>query len=481
MDKKEKNAPVVWVVEDLVEMRGTHRAAATPKRNYLAYFVMALLIGGMVCMAISSDYDCDDVAQRDVFAMHLRKIARQKGLEATAVLLSYHRKSNMRAIVDVLFASGIFDDVIVWNNDVGSPIPEEYVRSPDERRMRVRVVEAEENLGTYNRYVACTMANTSVCYFQDDDWNTEGYIQNLYAAFLDNPSFVHAASNVFGLIYTTPNMAVIDEELGLKSSLSWIGCGAFALKSDAERHAELAREFLTPDIAPFQRGSEEWEHISHPDQPIFHADLAFTLFKNQIPVVFGQNIRNLDDVSEPISDGGAATRYLVALYDRIAERMKDSLQSASSPFVNEDGIFVAGSAPVTLCEDRPCGFLVQTQSGVTAVNGTHFQFANAVDGNHSTLFIAPGTLKQGDFYGVDWFIPRQTTTVHFQHPQELQASLRVELSDDGETWRAAPSALEATCQPHVCKYTLKQRYRAIRFVQSTPPRFTTAFQIQEIE
>ena len=59
---------------------------------------------------------------------------------------------------------------------------------------KVRVFNSPNNMFFVARYMACAMASSPYCYFQDDDWKIH-YLRSMYANFLRHPQFLHTDTN----------------------------------------------------------------------------------------------------------------------------------------------------------------------------------------------------------------------------------------------------------------------------------------------
>lgn len=59
---------------------------------------------------------------------------------------------------------------------------------------KVRVFNSPNNMFFVARYMACAMASSPYCYFQDDDWKIF-YLRSMYANFLRFPQFLHTDTN----------------------------------------------------------------------------------------------------------------------------------------------------------------------------------------------------------------------------------------------------------------------------------------------
>jgi hypothetical protein len=89
--------------------------------------------------------------------------------KTTAILLSYKRHQNLREIVANLNATGLVDEVIIWNNN-----PEVTLRAGPE----ATIINSSANFRAIARYGAALLAKNDTILFQDDDvmYEPEGIV-----------------------------------------------------------------------------------------------------------------------------------------------------------------------------------------------------------------------------------------------------------------------------------------------------------------
>jgi hypothetical protein len=59
---------------------------------------------------------------------------------------------------------------------------------------KILIYNSPGNMHFIARYMACAMARTPYCYFQDDDWMIQ-HLRSMYANFLRFPHLVHTDTN----------------------------------------------------------------------------------------------------------------------------------------------------------------------------------------------------------------------------------------------------------------------------------------------
>lgn len=122
--------------------------------------------------------------------------------DTAAILLNWKRLDNLVVIVTHLCRFAFFDRIVVWNNnpdvfltrEVGQPshscvcasqLTLVYVQrfaSSQCPPHRLHIHNSPRNGLFLSRFLACSVAGTPYCYFQDDDWIVKG-IEGMYAEF----------------------------------------------------------------------------------------------------------------------------------------------------------------------------------------------------------------------------------------------------------------------------------------------------------
>ena len=100
----------------------------------------------------------------------------------TAVLLAWRRPENTLRIVEQLAALELIGEILVWRNDPTVPLK---FASP-----KARIIDSDENLICYGRFVCAAQAAYPLVYVQDDDVLVHD-VPQLLRAFLADPSHIH--------------------------------------------------------------------------------------------------------------------------------------------------------------------------------------------------------------------------------------------------------------------------------------------------
>ena len=172
----------------------------------------------------------------------------------SAIVLNWKRPDNVNKIIKYLVKKKYIDDIIIWNNSA-----ESFVAELNDSR--IRVVDSEQNLRDEAKYLACTEAKNAYCYYQDDDWYTDNYIDMLYHSFSQNPDHIHTTSSASILSENTLH-SYYNSNKNIHAEFSWIGCGSMFKKS-------IAQDFLAYIRSNLDQTSREM------------ADRVFTVYHNQ--------------------------------------------------------------------------------------------------------------------------------------------------------------------------------------------------------
>ena len=183
----------------------------------------------------------------------------------SACLVSWKRPHNLPTIVRALRSLDCIDEILIWNNN-----PDVALEIQDER---TRVIQSDQNLSCYGRFLCAAQARNSVIYVQDDD-ALNGDIVGLYRQFLDHPDGVaHSlASTHWGQRH---------RQVYGKAQAALIGWGGFFRKDWLSVLQELPTSTL--------------------DDPLFQreADKFFTLLLERKHTAVPGEITHLDGHSTP--------------------------------------------------------------------------------------------------------------------------------------------------------------------------------------
>tara|TARA_R110000868_G_scaffold376770_1_gene641855 strand:+ start:2389 stop:7095 length:4707 start_codon:yes stop_codon:yes gene_type:complete len=132
----------------------------------------------------------------------------------SACLLSWKRPDNIGQIITHLRQYSFIDDILIWNNN-----PEIHLEIEMEG---VRVIQSDQNLVTYGRFLCAQHARHSTIFTQDDDCIVHN-LPELYEAFLASPDRI-----AHGLKH--PHLFANAENCFGKAQMSLVGWGAFFQK-----------------------------------------------------------------------------------------------------------------------------------------------------------------------------------------------------------------------------------------------------------
>jgi hypothetical protein len=183
-------------------------------------------------------------------------------------LLSWKRRGNLIAAVRQLERKRWVREVLVWNNNPDLPLALDFFGNCS---VALRVHNSPVNFQDEAKYRACAMASHSVCFYQDDDWDTGSYLDGLWHSFLSEPDHVHTVTDA-RTAWSNWHWTFYDAALGLHTGHAWIGCGAMFRRA-------LAEQFL------------QQLHAMHvPPEHRAMADCFFALWQNRFPRMLVQRI-----------------------------------------------------------------------------------------------------------------------------------------------------------------------------------------------
>ncbi|KAI9225606.1 MAG: hypothetical protein DHS80DRAFT_20074, partial [Piptocephalis tieghemiana] len=157
--------------------------------------------------------------------------------QTTAILLNWSRQENLRTIVKKLCGYGMFKEIIIWNNNGNVHLTQVFFSGlgicPT-----IRIINSPANLFFVARYLACSMARTPHCYFQDDDWIIP-QLRAMYANYLRFPHLIHTDTNADVYSLTNWEWCFFDDSIHLHTCFSWVGTGAFVSRENVVRFLKM--------------------------------------------------------------------------------------------------------------------------------------------------------------------------------------------------------------------------------------------------
>ena len=172
----------------------------------------------------------------------------------SAIVLNWKRPDNVNKIVRYLAKKEYINEIIIWNNSA-----EPFLAKLND--CRIRVINSEKNLRDEAKYLACAEANNDYCYYQDDDWYTDNYLDMLYHSFSQNPDHIHTTSSA-SILAENRLHSYYNANKKIHAEFSWIGCGSMFKRS-------IAQDFLGYIHSNFDQTSRAM------------ADRVFTVYHNQ--------------------------------------------------------------------------------------------------------------------------------------------------------------------------------------------------------
>jgi hypothetical protein len=154
-------------------------------------------------------------------------------------------------------------------------------------RVSLRIVNSPINQFFFARYLACSMAKNSICYFQDDDWIVHG-IPTLYHNYLRFSHLMHSATNsdVHRLCWS---WSFYDPSIRLHAQFSWLGTGAIVSQSIVNRFIDQSSLLLEKEMIQL-------------------SDMFFALWLNEPPYQISVSLQELTEVySFSLRPGGFDT------------------------------------------------------------------------------------------------------------------------------------------------------------------------------
>ncbi|KAG0223985.1 hypothetical protein BGW42_005419 [Actinomortierella wolfii] len=199
----------------------------------------------------------------------------------TAVVLSWKRKEGTQAVVSFLQKYPYIKEILVWNNNKEDPLHASDFQSQldalPEHKPSITVFNAEANLHDYSKYTTCVLAKYDHCYFQDDDWINLS-MDSMYTLFIENPNIL-VTNTMPAMSAQQRSWMFQNSQFHMHTGFSWIGSGTFVSKKDVFRFIMQLG------------GSNLWK------ERIQHADMYFTLWRNQYPYVLTHALAPMDQSS----------------------------------------------------------------------------------------------------------------------------------------------------------------------------------------
>ncbi|KAG0001619.1 hypothetical protein BGZ65_003330 [Modicella reniformis] len=327
----------------------------------------------------------------------------------TAILLNWSRLDSLKEIVDHLCPLVMFKEVMIWNNKVDVHLEEKMFNCP-----KVRVYNSPDNLFFVARYMACAMASSPYCYFQDDDWKIF-YLRSMYANFLRFPQFLHTDTNSDVWALTNWRWCFFEAEVDMHACFSWLGTGSMATRENVVKFLKLS-SIAEMDPLEFAYG-----------------DMYFSTFLNQVPYQLENYLMELVDPAKDqaaFSKGSEGKTRNKLYMHKAAQKLWEGLKRNDPAFEREE------LHPTYLERDvrSPCAddrclvisnkhpfpdvrmFRYRPYIDIEESEKIHFHyqdpttyilypFSKAVDGIDETAYKSTEPIVQGDYIGIDMLLP----------------------------------------------------------------------------
>ncbi|KAF9971456.1 hypothetical protein BGZ73_005609 [Actinomortierella ambigua] len=275
----------------------------------------------------------------------LAAVSNKHLIPTTAILLSWKRVEGLKTIVHYLARYPYIKEIIIWNNNRENHLSKaDFAFNADAMAAfngggalpEVKVFNAQENLHDLAKYMSCSLASYSHCYFQDDDWlNT--HMDALYTNFLGSPNLIH--TNTLPLIHMEHRRwTFTNPDIKMHAGFSWMGTGSFLPRAKA-------RQLL-----------EQGGNSNLAKDRLRVVDMYFSLWTNQYPYQLVNYLTPLDQ-SNAWSEDGVADHWKVVFGNMLdaANRLYDALYA--NPEISEKDYF-AREEELPLMKDRldraPC-------------------------------------------------------------------------------------------------------------------------------
>lgn len=217
-------------------------------RRFSVNSKQSLLIVSSVC--INNDYQ-HNVASHINIGFSNFAIVEAKQYESeleekydiTAILIHGKPSENMIQTIEYLVHSRRFKEIIIWNNDPGINLTKIMFQATNNTFDSIRIINSNENFKNKAKYLACSQAKTTTCFYVNSNCNIASYLKTLIADFRSDPSILHTVIDPF-TFYTNLIWTYFDEKIDLHTGFSWIGCGSIFLREHAQRHLQYLQIYL---------------------------------------------------------------------------------------------------------------------------------------------------------------------------------------------------------------------------------------------
>ncbi|KAF9966260.1 hypothetical protein BGZ70_002845 [Mortierella alpina] len=369
----------------------------------------------------------------------------------TAILLNWSRLDSLKEIVDHLCPHVMFKEIMIWNNKVDIHLEEKMFSCP-----KVRVFNSPNNMFFVARYMACAMASSPYCYFQDDDWKIF-YLRAMYANFLRFPQFLHTDTNSDVYALTNWRWCFFEDEVNMHACFSWLGTGALATRDSV---VKFLKQASVTEMDPLE---------------FAYGDMYFSTYLNQVPYQLENYLMELVDPSQDVvafSKGSEGKTRNKLYMHKAAQKTWDALsrkdphfereelhptyleRDVRSPCADDRCLVISNKHPfpdVRMFKYRPYIDIEESEKIHTQYEDPttyiRFPFSKAVDGMDDTAYKSTQPIVQGDYIGIDMLLPvdrKIEFRVLYQMGEQWIKNAKLEIAGKDAVYRTVP--LHVSCK-----------------------------------
>ncbi|KAF9908202.1 hypothetical protein EC991_010128 [Linnemannia zychae] len=369
----------------------------------------------------------------------------------TAILLSWERLDSLKEIVVHLCPHVMFKEIMIWNNKVDVHLEEKMFNCP-----KVRVFNSPNNMFFVARYMACAMASSPYCYFQDDDWKIH-YLRSMYANFLRHPQFLHTDTNSDVWALTNWRWCFFEDEVNMHSCFSWLGTGSLATR---ESVVKFLKQSSVTEMDPLE---------------FAYGDMYFSTFLNQVPYQLENYLEELVDPAKDeaaFSKGSSGKSRNKQYMHKAAQKAWDALQrkdpafeqeelhptylerDVRSPCADDRCLIISNKHPfpdVRMFKYRPYIDIEEIEKIHTLYEDPslyiRYPFSKAVDGMDNTAYKSTQPIAQGDYIGLDMLLEIDRKIEYrllYQMGDQWIKNAKLEVAGSDSVYRTIP--LHYTCK-----------------------------------
>ncbi|KAF9192366.1 hypothetical protein BGZ50_008629 [Haplosporangium sp. Z 11] len=369
----------------------------------------------------------------------------------TSILLNWSRLDSLKEIVDHLCPHIMFKEIMIWNNKVDIHLEEKMFNCP-----KVRVFNSPNNMFFVARYMACAMASSPYCYFQDDDWKIF-YLRSMYANFLRFPQFLHTDTNSDVWALTNWRWCFFEDEVNMHSCFSWLGTGAMATRDSV---VKFLKQASVTEMDPLE---------------FAYGDMYFSTYLNQVPYQLENYLVELVDPAEDVvafSKGSEGKTRNKLYMHKAAQKVWDALKrkdpafeqeelhptylerDVRSPCADDRCLVLSNKHPfpdVRMFKYRPYIDIEESEKIHTQYENPsiyiRFPFSKAVDGMDNTAYKSTQPIVQGDYIGIDMLLQvhrKIEFRLLYQMGDQWIKNTKLEVAGPDAVYRTIP--LKVTCK-----------------------------------